>query len=106
MKKFSYSTNWMGPVGLWWYEKRGLLNENKQIIEHYSGGRIDVRGGNLDHYGDELSVSPMRSEDWNDFGGWLDDFKTHDLWTLQDLVEHYEQESGRKIRWADNEQDD
>jgi hypothetical protein len=87
----------MGPVGLWWYEERGLLNENKQITEHYSGGRIDV------HYGDELSVPPMRSEDWNDFGGWLDDFRTHDLWTLQDLVEQYEQESGRKIRWAEKE---
>lgn len=104
MNKFSYSTNWMGPGGLWWYEERGLLDENGQITEHYSGGRIDVRGGNTDiYYGDEIGVPPMRSEDWNDFGGWLDDFRTHDLWTLQDLVEQYELESGRKIGWADND---
>jgi len=42
----------------------------------------------------------MHGEDWNDFSGWLDDFETEDLWELDDLIGQYEQESGRKIRWA------
>ena len=103
MSKCRYSTNWMGPVALWWYEERGLLNDKREITEHYSCGRLDVRGGNTDiYYGDEIGVPPMRSEDWQDFGGWLDDFRTDEMWSLSDLVEQYELESGRKIRWADD----
>jgi hypothetical protein len=91
----------MGPVALRWYEERGLLNDKREITEHYSAGRLDVRGGNTDiNYGDEIGVPPMRSEDWATFGDWLDDFRTDEMWSLSDLVEQYEQESGRKIRWA------
>jgi hypothetical protein len=91
----------MGPVALRWYEERGLLNDKREITEHYACGRLDVRGGNTDNdYGDEISVPPMRSEDWASFGIWLDDFRTDEMWSLSDLVEQYEQESRRKIRWA------
>jgi len=33
----------------------------------------------------------------------LDDFETPELWEFDDIVAQYEQESGRKIRWADDE---
>jgi hypothetical protein len=101
--KCRYSTNWMGPAGLWWYEERGLLNDKKEITEHYSCGRIDVRGGDTDiYYGDEIGVPPMRSEDWTRFGDWLDTFETDFMWTLDQLVELYERKNP-KIRWADND---
>jgi len=127
MSKYDYSTNWMGPISLDWYKERGLTTmvtyvcdsetirdmlrkrypeievgdgyELEEASVHYSCGRIDVRGGDTGPYGDEIGVPPMRSEDWQDFGGWLDDFQTHDMWSLSDLVEQYEQESGKKIRW-------
>ena len=71
---------------------------------NYLYGRIDVRGGDTDiYYGDEISVPPMRSEDWNRFGDWLRTVETDFMWTLDQLVEMYERENP-KIRWADNEQ--
>jgi len=103
MSKCRYSTNWMGPAGLWWYEERGLLNDKKEIAEHYSCGRIDVRGGDTDiYYGDEIGVPPMRSEDWGRFSDWLYTVETDFMWTLDQLVELYERENP-KIRWADND---
>lgn len=123
--KCRYSTNWMGVANLNWYKERGLIKkttitftEDSLTVKHgkhkpgdtievdeptvyYSCGRIDVRGGDADiDYGDEIGVPPMMSEDWQDFGGWLDDFRTDEMWSLSDLVEQYELESGRKIRWA------
>ena len=100
MSKCRYSTNWMGPVTLWWYEERGLLNDKREITEHYSCGRIDVRGGDTDStYGDEIGVPPMRSEDWETFGAWLETFETDDMWNLKQLVLMYER-FNPKIRWA------
>jgi hypothetical protein len=98
--KCRYSTNWMGPVALWWYEERGLLNDKREITEHYSCGRLDVRGGDTDiYYGDEIGVPPMRSEDWGTFGEWLDTFRTDTMWSLAEIVKEYEK-TNPKIRWA------
>jgi len=117
-----YSTNWMGPVSMHWYEQRGLVEtkmvtlehdsmitgrkageqyEIEEITTHYSCGRIDVMGTD-DPYGEEIGVPPMRSEDWYRFGLWLETFETDDVWTLDQLVELYEQ-ANPKIRWdSDN----
>jgi hypothetical protein len=51
----------------------------------------------------EYDLPIMDGESWNDFSGWLDDFETPELWEFNDIIAHYEQESGRKIRWADDE---
>ena len=120
----SYSTNMMGPITIDWYRDRGLVKQTKEtlteksilvqlgikqagdvpeyneIVTHYAGGRIDIYGVPGEHYPLEYAISPMHGEDWNDFSGWLDDFETEDLWELDDLIGQYEQESGRKIRWA------
>ena len=102
MSKCRYSTNWCGPVALWWYEERGLLNDKRQIIEHYSCGRLDVRGGDIESiYGDEIGVPPMRSEDWVSLGDWLDDFRTDTMWSLAEIVKEYEK-TNPKIRWAND----
>jgi hypothetical protein len=92
----------MGPVALWWYEERGLLNDKRQITEHYSCGRLDVCGGDIESiYGDEIGVPPMRSEDWVSLGDWLDDFRTDTMWSLAEIVKEYEK-TNPKIRWADD----
>lgn len=114
-----YSTNWMGVANLQWYRDRGFTKkatkvlekdsaitdrkagdviELEEITEHYSAGRIDVRGTD-DPWGDEMGVPPMRSEDWHSFGAWLDTFETDHTWTLRELVEMYER-THAKIRWA------
>lgn len=113
-----YSTNWMGVANLQWYRDRGFTKkatkvlekdsaitdrkagdviELEEITEHYSAGRIDVRGTD-DPWGDEIGLPPMRSEDWNSFGAWLDTFETDHTWTLRELVEMYER-THAKIRW-------
>ena len=113
-----YSTNWMGPVSLDWYRKRGLTTLEyhvqeqdspytgrkagehytlETITDNYSCGRIDVMGTD-DPRGDEIGVPPMLSLDWCRFGRWLETFETDDVWTLDQLVELYER-SNPKITW-------
>ena len=124
----TYSTNWMGPINMDWYRKRGLtrrvsevLAEGKtfypkglgpgdtweydEITVNYCAGRIDIRDSSKEGYDgwDEYGLSPMHVEDWNDFSGWLDDFETHDLWEFDDIIAQYEQERDTKIRWWKDE---
>ena len=115
-----YSTNWMGVANLQWYKDRGLtkrvsktLTEDSQltnrkagdtfeydeVIQGYSCGRIDCRGEDLGPYGDEIGVPPMKSEDWQRFGVWLNTVETDYMWTLDQLVEMYER-TNPKIEWG------
>jgi len=116
--KIRYSTNWMGPVSMHWYEQRGLVEtkmitldedsafsglkagdqyECEEIVTYYSAGRIDIHGTG-DPYGEEIGVPPMTSEDWYRFGAWLETFETDTVWTLDQLVELYER-ANPKITW-------
>lgn len=107
--KIRYSTNFMGPISIDWYKKRGLTKpgfmtikdqviETTEIIEQYSAGRIDVSDGT--EYGDEINLPAMRSEDWHRFSNWLDTVETDDVWTLDQLVELYER-ANPKIVWSE-----
>jgi hypothetical protein len=119
--KVRYSTNWMGVANMQWYRDRGLTKkvtkvlendsiittrkagdivEIEEITEPYSCGRLDFWNPHNDSmFSDELSVPPMRNEDWSSFGDWLDTFETDDVLNLDQLVELYEQ-TNPKIRWA------
>jgi hypothetical protein len=119
--KVRYSTNWMGVANMQWYRDRGLTKkvtkvlendsiittrkagdivEIEEITEPYSCGRLDFWNPYNDSmFSDELSVPPMRNEDWSSFGDWLDTFETDDVLNLDQLVELYEQ-TNPKIRWA------
>jgi len=120
----TYSTNWMGPISLDWFRKRGLTEtvtkvvtedsilldtgrkvgdvvEYDEVTTYYSGGRIDIRGVPDEPWGLEYSLPIMHGEDWNDFSEWLESFQTHELWEFDDIIELYESASGRKIRWAE-----
>lgn len=107
----------MGPVSLQWYRTRGLTRTetkvadadtmfysagqtytSETIVQHYSCGRIDVRGIPGDPYGDEIGVPPMLSTDWEMFSHWLDDVQTCSVWSLDNLVEAYQQHNP-KITW-------
>ena len=118
----SYSTNWMGPISLAWYRDRGLtytathvMEQDSKITDHkkgdvikreeiaisYSAGRMDIRDDSKEGYDGwyEYSLAPMRSEDWNLFSTWLDDLETETLWTLDQILEEYRQDTGHVIRW-------
>ena len=121
----TYSTNWMGPISKDWFRERGLTCKVTQVVEegsvlvelgrkkvgdvleydeitfHYSAGRMDIRDDTKEGYDgwDEYSLPPMRTEDWNDFSVWLDDFETEELWSLEDILEEYRQDTGHVIRW-------
>lgn len=113
-----YATNWMGPISLDWYRKRGLTEITKKVItdtdkflltkysigdtieseqqtEYWSGGRIDVWGDIIT----EISLPVMKQECYNSFSKWLRTFTTDDVWTLDQLVTMYEK-NNPKIIWA------
>ena len=112
----TYSTNWMGPVSTRWYEDRKVpfewretsgkifeKMEYRHYLESYSCGRIDIYGlDETEHWGgrSEYSVAPMRTEDWNAFGDWLNDLETYELATYEELIEHYQYYYGKEIRWS------
>ena len=104
----SYSTNWMGPINLHWYEENGLLEaDGVTPTIRYSAGRMDIRDDSKEGYAGwhEYSLAPMRSEDWNLFSTWLDDLETETLWTLDQILEEYRQDTGHVIRWWKEEND-
>ena len=101
----SYSTNWMGPISLHWYEERGLLEEDGVTPTiRYSAGRIDIRDDSKSGYDgwDEYSVAPMHGEDWNALSDYLWDLTTEELLSYNDLIEQFETHYGKKIRWAED----
>jgi len=96
----TYSTNWMGPISLRWYEERGLSN----TAITYSAGRIDIRDDSKSGYDgwDEYSLPPMRTEDWNALSDYLWDLTTEELLSYNELILQFETHYGKKIRWADD----
>ena len=92
----------MGPINLYWYEERGLLEPDGVTPKiRYSAGRIDIRDDTKPGYDGwhEYSLPPMHGEDWNHFSDWLWDFETEELWEFDEIIAQYEMESNRKIRW-------
>lgn len=110
----SYSTNWMGPVSVKWYEDRGIpfemretsgtnfaKIEYKHFLEEYAGGRIDVYGLDESEYWGgkcEYGLDVMNADDWRSLSIWLDDFQTEELLSYSDLIGEFERENG-EIRW-------
>ncbi|MDA8866169.1 hypothetical protein N9H77_01555 [Porticoccaceae bacterium] len=119
MGLIQYSTNWMGPIATRWYEDRNIpfevretsgkilpKVEYKHFLESYSCGRIDIYGlDESEHWGgkSEYSVAPMRTEDWNALGDWLDKLESSVLLTYRELISDFEKEYGRGIRWVEND---
>lgn len=94
----TYSTNWMGPISLEWYKKRGI----HETYEVYAGGRIDIRGLDCNEYYDgrhEYALPVMNGESWNKLSDWLEQLETDELISYEQLVEMFEVEHG-KIVWA------
>ena len=101
----TYSTNWMGPINLHWYEERGLLEaDGVTPIVQYCAGRIDIRDDTKQGYAGwyEYSVSPMHGEDWNALSDYLWDLTTPELVPYNTLIEQFEAHYGKRIRWADD----
>ena len=105
----SYSTNWMGPINIYWYSERGLLEDDGVTPTiRYSAGRIDIRGVPGDEYWNgwhEYSVAHMHGEDWNALGEYLWDLETEELLPYDTLIEQFETHYGKRIRWADESKD-
>lgn len=90
----SYSTNWMGPINMKWIEEHG---------DCWSAGRIDIRGVPDEPWGFEYGLAPMHTEDWNALGDFLWNFESEELIPYDDLIELFEAEYGKKIRWVNND---
>ena len=118
----SYSTNMMGPWNNRWYVERGLTRkatrtittnivkgyspgdtlEYDEVTTQYAGGRIEIRGVPDEPYGMEYGLPIMHGEDWQALGDWLDEFESEELVPYDSLIEQFENDYGKKIRWADN----
>jgi len=98
-----YSTNMMGPVSLDWYRERGLLDESGQPKEYWAGGRIDIYGVPGEHYPIEYALPIMDGTSWNLFSDWLDEYKTIELKTFNQLLSAFEADTDHVIRWAHEE---
>jgi len=122
----SYSTNYMGPISMDWFRERGLTHvitetvksemiskikdlpigatyEIEVIHTHYAAGRIDIRDSSKEGYDGwyEYSVAPMHGEDWNALSDFLWDFESEEIIQYQQLIELFEADYGKKVRWAD-----
>lgn len=124
----TYSTNWMGPISMDWYHKRGLVKYVwkkvdsefvanlrrldigdsymvEEITTHYCAGRIDIHGLDPDEYyggSDEYGLPVMRGESWNALSDWLDDLETETLLSYDELISRFETETGHKIQWLED----
>ena len=87
-----YSINWMGPINRDWIQKNG---------NYWAGGRIDVYGTDSD-YPEEIGLPIMYQEDWVRLSVWLDELRTKELLTFEELVAKYE-ENNPRIRWWNHE---
>ena len=104
-RTITYSTNWMGPVSLNFYEERNLIDYDEikrssvtgnwykeaHIKQYYSGGRIDVYGSNY-FFNEEIGLPIMKSEDWMKFSEWLETFESERVLTLEELLAEYGEE--------------
>ena len=112
---WTYSTNYMGPAGLWWYEENNIpymevttyskiFDEETtvKVYEQYAGGRIDCRcddesDPDYSHYGDELGVPILPASEWNKLSDWCDNLVTDSLLTWEELAKRYEEDTGEKL---------
>ena len=105
---FHYTAILMGPCSLDWFKERGLTRrevidyngtptEVDTVTEPYSAGRIEIQGP--DGYDEEIAVPPIKHECWSRFDDYLWQLRTDEPKTLAELVEMYEEHSGRDIEF-------
>lgn len=123
-RTISYSTNWMGPSGMWWFRDNGftqivkkvLTEDNRfsgakkgdeveieEITKQWYGGRIDIYGLPEDEYycgQSEMGLPIMDGISYRNFSDWLENFESTTLLSLDELVEEFEK-SYPKINWFD-----
>lgn len=108
---WTYSSNVMGPYGLWWYDKHNVpyIMSNTKGVDHkvyteqWYGGRIDcycndIRDIDYDHYGREIYLPIMLDESLDKLDKYLDQLTTSKLLTWEELQEKYEKETGDKLQ--------
>ena len=122
----TYDTNFMGPISTKWYTERGLtqkvtkiadanqakiwkINEGDEfvvdeIMTCYAGGRIDIRDYSKEGYDGwgEYGLAPMHGEDWNALSNFLLKLETETVLPYQELIDLFEADYGRKIRWGED----
>jgi hypothetical protein len=123
----TYSTNYMGPISMDWFRKRGLtkhvqkkvqsefvanmrgvdIGESytiEEITTNYAGGRIDIRGLDEEEFyngWDEYGLPIMHGEDWNALSDWLDEQIDETVRSYDELINDFENQYGKKIRWKE-----
>lgn len=111
---WTYSTNYMGPAGLWWYEKNAVpyievtsyselfkKEITRKVYEQYAGGIRrwcnDESDPDYSRYGDELEVPILPASEWSKLSVWCDNLVTDSLLTWEELAKRYEEETGEKL---------
>ena len=123
----TYDTNWMGPVSIEWYKKRGLTQKATETLTADSvlvylgrynagdvleyddittlccAGRIDIRDDTKQGYDgwDEYSVAPMIAEDWEALTEFLSALETEEQLPYYTLIDMFELNYGKSITWRE-----
>lgn len=76
--------------------------EVEDVTRYYAGGRIDIRDDTKFGYDgwDEYSLPIMDGEDWNALTEFLETLDTEEVLSYNTIIEMFEQDYGKKIRWA------
>ena len=85
----TYSTNWMGPLSLEWFDQYG---------HGWAMGRIDIYGG---PWPLEIAVPPIDEESWYMLSEWLDTYESEEV--DYDILNTFVRKTGRKINFAEGE---
>ena len=108
----TYSTNFMGPISVKWYEDNKIPYQSitrinpytgnkttiKKFMKQYAGGRLDVNGTG-EPFGQEIGVPIMEAESWNELQEFLWTFSSDKVLTLEQIVQALEDETGFRIVW-------
>ena len=109
---WTYSTNVMGPYGLWWYKQNNIPYEDipfdsetfgkgtHRSYDNWFGGRIDCRCSNTkdkdyDPFGQELTLPIMTPDSLYNLDKWLKSYKSETF--NVNLLETFEEETKTKL---------
>jgi hypothetical protein len=108
-----YSTNWMGPIVTKWYDDNNIPYTMETILvsttpreykkyKSYSCGRIDIYGLDEEEFYDgkyEYGLAPMETESWNILSEFLNEYKSIELASYDDLIYEFKTQTGHEIQW-------
>lgn len=86
---WTYSLIYMGPINKKWIEENG---------SNWSGGRIECYDSeNSFGWSNEEHPILIDSKDWYDFDNWLEELETPNIFSKEELIKKFEEDTKTKV---------